>query len=54
MPTPCWSAIQAGYGCDDKQGRFMFERLGGTHIVRDDGHFGDVDQPYESFDLLDK
>ena len=42
------------YGCDDKQGRAMFERLGGTQIIRDDGHFGDLDQPYESFELLDK
>lgn len=42
------------YGCDDTQGRTMFERLGGTQIVRDDGHFGDYDQPYETFELLDK
>lgn len=42
------------YGCDDKQGRAMFERLGGTQIVRDDGHFGDYNQPYESFELLDR
>jgi hypothetical protein len=21
----------------------MFDRLGGTQIIRDDGHFGDVD-----------
>jgi predicted alpha/beta hydrolase family esterase len=42
------------YGCDDRQGRAMFERLGGTQIVRDDGHFGDYDQPYESFELLDR
>ena len=42
------------YGCDDRQGRAMFERLGGTQIVRDDGHFGDIDQPYESFPLLDR
>ena len=42
------------YGCDDRQGRAMFERLGGTQIVRDDGHFGDYNQPYESFDLLDR
>jgi predicted alpha/beta hydrolase family esterase len=40
------------YGCDDRQGRVMFERLGGTQIVRDDGHFGDYDQPYETFELL--
>lgn len=42
------------YGCDDKQGRAMFERLGGTQIVRDEGHFGDVGQPFETFDLLDR
>lgn len=45
---------QDPYGCDDKQGRAMFERFGGTQIVRDDGHFGDIDQPYESFELLDR
>ncbi|WP_433460910.1 RBBP9/YdeN family alpha/beta hydrolase [Micromonospora sp. CA-248212] len=42
------------YGCDDRQGRAMFERLGGTQIVRDDGHFGDYDQSYERFELLDR
>ncbi len=42
------------YGCDAEQGRAMFERIGGTRIVRDDGHFGDGDQPYETFDLLDR
>ena len=62
-----WAAIRASvrdpyfinsrndpYGCDDGQGRAMLERLGGTQIVRDDGHFGDVDQPYDSFELLDR
>lgn len=42
------------YGCDDRQGRAMFERLGGTQIIRDDEHFGDYNQPYETFELLDK
>jgi predicted alpha/beta hydrolase family esterase len=42
------------YGCDERQGRAMFDRLGGTQIVRDDGHFGDYNQPYESFELLDR
>jgi len=45
---------QDPYGCDERQGRAMFARLGGTQIVRDDGHFGDYDQPYETFDLLDR
>jgi predicted alpha/beta hydrolase family esterase len=40
------------YGCDDRQGGALFERLGGTQIVRDDGHFGDQNQPYETFELL--
>jgi serine hydrolase len=42
------------YGCDEAQGRAMFERTGGTQIIRDDGHFGDGDQPYETFPLLDR
>lgn len=42
------------YGCDDTQGRAMLARLGGTQIIRDEGHFGDVDQPFESFPLLDR
>ena len=62
-----WAAIRASvgdlyfinsrhdpYGCDDQQGRAMFEALGGTQIVRNDGHFGDVDQPYESFELVER
>jgi hypothetical protein len=32
----------------------MFDHLGGTQIVRDKGHFGDMDDPYESFELLDR
>jgi hypothetical protein len=42
------------YGCDDKPGRALFDRLGGTQIVRNDGHFGDHDQPYDTFPLLDR
>ena len=48
------NSIRDPYGCDAQQGRVMFEHLGGTQIVRDDGHFGDYDQPYPSFELLDK
>jgi predicted alpha/beta hydrolase family esterase len=56
-----WAAIKAhvrDVDCinsrDDRQGRVMFGRLGGTQIVRDEGHFGDHDQPYETFELLDR
>ncbi len=38
------------YGCDDRQGRAMFDRLGGTLIIRDGGHYDDID----SFELLDR
>lgn len=42
------------YGCDIGQGRAMFDRLGGTLIARNDGHFGDYDQEYPTFELLDR
>ncbi len=48
------NSVTDPYGCDAEQGRAMFERLGGTQIVRDEGHFGDVDQPYPTFELLDR
>ena len=32
----------------------MLENLGGTQIVRDDGHFGDYNQPYDTFELVDR
>ncbi|XVV16345.1 RBBP9/YdeN family alpha/beta hydrolase [Actinoplanes sp. CA-131856] len=66
-PSYDWDAIRANvretyfinsltdpYGCDAAQGRAMFERLGGTQIVRDDGHFGDYNQVYDEFPLLDR
>ncbi|MBT2483518.1 MULTISPECIES: alpha/beta hydrolase [unclassified Microbacterium] len=42
------------YGCDADQGRLMFDHLGGTQIIRNDGHFGDHDQPFDTFELLDR
>lgn len=42
------------YGCDDAQGRVLFDRIGGTLIIREDGHFGDVGQPYPTFELIDR
>jgi hypothetical protein len=32
----------------------MFDRVGGTQIIRDDGHFGDYNQPYDTFELVDR
>lgn len=33
------NSVQDPYGCDDRQGRALFDRLGGTQIVRPEGHF---------------
>jgi serine hydrolase len=48
------NSIRDPYGCDAEQGRRLLERLGGTQIVRDEGHFGDMGDPYPTFELLDK
>ena len=42
------------YGCDATQGRAMLDHLGGTQIIRNDGHFGDWNQDYPTFELLDR
>lgn len=44
------------WGCDDKQGRKMFDKLGGTLIIRHDGHMGSekFNQPYREFPLVVK
>jgi predicted alpha/beta hydrolase family esterase len=33
------NSVTDEFGCDADQGRAMFDRLGGTLVVRDDGHF---------------
>lgn len=48
------NSLRDPYGCDAKQGLRLLERLGGTQIVRDEGHFGDADDPYPTFELLDR
>lgn len=48
------NSVDDPYGCDAGQGRAMFDRLGGTLIVREDGHFGGPDQPYPTFELVDR
>ena len=43
------------WGCNDKQGRIMLNRLGGTLIIpRGEGHMGSTTykQPYKKFPLL--
>ena len=48
------NSVNDPYGCDDRQGRAMFDRLGGTQIIRDEGHFGSPGQSYDTFELLDR
>jgi predicted alpha/beta hydrolase family esterase len=48
------NSIDDPYGCDDRQGRAMFDHLGGTQIIRNEGHFGSADQDYPTFELLDR
>ena len=40
--------------CDDKQGRIMFDNLGGTQVIKHDGHMGSnyYNQPYKKFPLV--
>lgn len=42
------------WGCDDKQGRKMFDHLGGMQIINNEGHMGSnaFNQPYKEFPLL--
>lgn len=48
------NSVNDPWNCDDKQGRMMFDHLGGTQIVLNDGHFGAVPkgQVYDEFPLL--
>lgn len=48
------NSVNDPWGCDDKQGRIMFDKLGGTQIIRNDGHFGSRTnhQQYSEFPLL--
>ena len=48
------NSINDPYGCNDQQGLAMFNHLGGTQIIRNEGHFGSAEQDYPTFDLLDR
>ena len=42
------------WGCDDKQGRKLLDKLGGTLVINNKGHMGSNKfiQPYKKFPLL--
>lgn len=48
------NSVDDPWGCNDKQGRILFNKLGGTQIIRNEGHFGSTayNQPYPTFPLL--
>ncbi|OGE31806.1 alpha/beta hydrolase [Candidatus Daviesbacteria bacterium RIFCSPHIGHO2_01_FULL_44_29] len=48
------NSVNDPWSCDDKQGRIMFDHLGGTQIILFDGHFGSTSngQVYDEFPLL--
>jgi predicted alpha/beta hydrolase family esterase len=50
----CINSVNDPWGCDDKQGRILFDKLGGTQIIKNEGHFGSESQnlPYAQFPLL--
>ena len=50
------NSVNDPWDCDDTQGRYLFDRLGGMQIIREDGHFGTFpphEQEYPTFSLLD-
>ena len=48
------NSVEDPWGCDDEQGRILFDNLGGTQIIKNDGHFGSEGRklPYVEFPLL--
>lgn len=48
------NSVDDPWGCNAEQGRFMFDKLGGTLIIRNEGHFGSTtyNQPYPEFPLV--
>lgn len=48
------NSVNDPWSCDDKQGRIMFDQLGGTQVILNDGHFGSVPkgQKYDTFPIL--
>ncbi len=48
------NSVNDPWGCNDVQGRYMFDKLGGTQVIRNEGHFGSSTntQPYPTFPLL--
>ena len=48
------NSVRDPYGCDAQQGLEMLGHLGGTLVVRPQGHFGDADDPCPELPLLER
>ena len=50
------NSVNDPWDCNDTEGRYMFDRLGGTLIINQEGHMGSdsFKQPYKEFPLLVK
>ena len=48
------NSVTDPYGCDWRQGMAIRDRVGGTLVIRDEGHFVDWDQEFDEFPLLDR
>ncbi len=48
------NSVDDPWGCDVRKGRILFDELGGTQVIRRDGHFGSEGNnlPYTEFPLL--
>ena len=48
------NSVNDPWNCNDEQGRIMFDHIGGTQVIVNDGHFGSVPkkQVYDTFPLL--
>ncbi|MBI4066924.1 alpha/beta hydrolase [Candidatus Gottesmanbacteria bacterium] len=48
------NSVNDPWGCNDREGRSMFDHLGGTLIINSEGHMGSTkfNQPYKVFPLL--
>jgi predicted alpha/beta hydrolase family esterase len=48
------NSVNDPWNCNDIQGRMMFDQLGGTQVILNDGHFGSIPkkQVYDTFPLL--
>ncbi len=50
------NSVNDPWSCTDVQGRMMFDKLGGTQIIKNEGHFGSDtwNQEYPTFPLLEQ